>query len=222
MMLHRRMVHKPDLRLSINRRQALSQLLPFLAASPLLKGDRKFSELSDPIHGVASVFDLAKLAKKKLDPLAWDYIDEGSDDERALRDNRDAFERLVIRPQFLLHDVRKIDISGKLFGKAFEHPIFLCPTGGKNCVMPNGEITVAKAAAASNTTMITSGGIDSVLDSGKGPKNWWQFTTAAEFRTKNQMVDFVERLEDKGCGGISVTVDIYHVSRRERSIRNKL
>ena len=105
--------------MSMNRREALAQLLPFFAASPLLRGDRKFSEVGDPIYGIASVFDLAKLAKKKLDPLAWDYIDEGSDDERALRDNRDAFERLIIRPQFLLHDVRKIDLSGKLFGKAF-------------------------------------------------------------------------------------------------------
>jgi isopentenyl diphosphate isomerase/L-lactate dehydrogenase-like FMN-dependent dehydrogenase len=35
------------------------------------------------------------------------------------------------------------------------------------------------------------------------------------------MVDFAEKLQDKGCTGISVTVDIYHVSRRERSIHNK-
>src|SRR4051794_29056629 len=36
------------------------------------------------------------------------------------------------------------------------------------------------------------------------------------------MVNFTERLQDKGCTGISVTVDIYHISHRERSIRNKL
>src|ERR1700686_197844 len=36
------------------------------------------------------------------------------------------------------------------------------------------------------------------------------------------MVDFAGKLRDKGCAGISVTVDIYHVSRRERSIHNKL
>ena len=206
----------------MNRRQALAHLLPFIASSPALKGDRRFSELTDPIYGARNVFDMAALARKKMDPVAWDYVDEGSDDETALRDNRRGFDDIILRPQFLLHDVKKIDISGKLFGKPFDHPFFLCPTGGKNCIMPNGELAVARAAAATNTTMITSGGIDSLLDSGKGPKNWWQFTTAAEFRTKNQMVSYVERLEDKGCCGISVTVDIYHVSRRERSINNKL
>jgi isopentenyl diphosphate isomerase/L-lactate dehydrogenase-like FMN-dependent dehydrogenase len=36
------------------------------------------------------------------------------------------------------------------------------------------------------------------------------------------MEDWADKLEDKGCSGISVTVDIYHVSHRERSVRNRL
>ena len=205
----------------MTRREALARFVQFLAASPLL-ADRKYSEMSDPINSVANVFDLAALARKKLDPLAWDYIDEGSEDEVSLRDNRTGFERLIIRPHFLQHDVSRIDTSIQLFGKQLDHPIFLCPTGGKNCVLPNGEQETAYGAGASNTMMITSGGIDKVIDSGKGPKLWWQFTTAAEFRTRSQMVNFAERLQDKGCSGISVTVDIYHVSHRERSIHNRL
>jgi 4-hydroxymandelate oxidase len=205
----------------MTRRDALAGFFQFLASSPLL-ADHKYSELNDPLLSVANVFDMQKLARKKLDPLAWDYIDEGSEDEAALRDNRARFERLIIRPHFLEHDVSKIDISTPLFGKQLAHPIFICPTGGKNCVFPNGEQETARGAGASNTMMITSGGIDQVLKAGKGPKIWWQFTTAAEFRTKNQMVDFAEKLQDQGCTGISVTVDIYHVSHRERSIHNKL
>ncbi len=190
-----------------------------MTASPLF-ADRKYSELQDPIDSVANVFDMGKLAKKKLDPLAWDYIDEGSEDEISLRDNRASFERFIIRPHFLENDVSKIDISAELFGKELSHPIFLCPTGGKNCVFPNGEQEVAYGAGISNTMLITHGGIDNVLNSGKGPKVWWQFTTAAEFRTKNEMVEFASKLQDKGCTGISVTADIYHVSHRERSIHN--
>jgi hypothetical protein len=175
----------------MTRREALAGFAQFLAASPLL-ADRKYSELSDPMYSVANAFDMAKLAKKKLDPLAWDYIDEGSEDEISLRDNRAGFERLLIRPHFLQNDVSKIDISTKLFGKELAHPIFICPTGGKNCVFPNGEQETAYGAGLSNTLMITSGGIDKALDSGKGPKLWWQFTTAAEFRTANQMANFAE------------------------------
>ena len=52
----------------MTRREALAGFLQFMAASPLL-ADRKYSELNDPIYSVANVFDMAKLAKKKLDPI---------------------------------------------------------------------------------------------------------------------------------------------------------
>ena len=190
----------------MNRRQAILKFCQFVAASPLLKADRKFSELGDPLLKQANVFDFGKLAKAKLDPLAWDYMDEGSDDEVSLRANRTRFDDLIIRPHFLINDVSKIDTSTTLFGKELTQPIYLSVTGGKNCFFPNGERETALAAGTSNSMLITGGGIDDILAAGKGPKVWWQYTTASEFRTKNQMVDYAEKLEDRGCAGISVTV----------------
>ena len=206
----------------MNRRQALVRFCQFLAASPLLKADKKFSELTDPLLKQVNVFDFAKLAKAKLDPIAWDYLDEGSDDEVSLRANRSRFDDILIRPHFLINDVSKIDTSTSLFGKQLTQPIYLSVTGGKNCFLPNGEQETALAAGSSNSMMITSGGISDIVSAGKGPKVWWQYTTAAEFRTKNQMAAFAEKLEDQGCSAISVTVDIYVVSHRERSMHNGL
>jgi len=206
----------------MTRRQAILKFCQFVAASPLLKGDRKYSDLDDPLFKQVNVFDFARLAKAKLDPLAWDYLDEGSDDEVSLRANRTHFDDIIIRPHFLINDVSSIDTSVTLFGKKLTQPIYLSITGGKNCFIPNGEQETALAAGTSNSMMITGGGINNILSAGKGPKVWWQFTTAAEFRTKNQMVDFAKTLEDQGCSGISVTVDIYQVSHRERSMHNGL
>jgi 4-hydroxymandelate oxidase len=205
----------------MNRRQALLRFCGFVAASPLLRADKKYSELNDLLKQV-NVFDFAKLAKAKLDPLAWDYLDEGSDDETSLRANRSRFENLIIRPHFLLHDVATVDTSISLFGSTLAQPFYLSVTGGKNCFIPNGEQETALGAGAANAMMITNGGITDVLSGGKGPKAWWQFTTAAEFRNKNQMAEFASRLEDEGCSAISVTVDIYVVSHRERSMHNGL
>lgn len=205
----------------LTRRQALVKFMQLVAASPALYADRKVSQLGDPLLDMANVFDFARLAKSKVDKVAWDYMDEGSDDEAALRDNRRRFDDLIIRPHFLLHDVSKIDVSITLFEKKLEHPIFVCPSGGKNCFFRNGEREVALGAGSTHTMMITNGGIHDLAASGKGPKVWWQFTTAAELRSKNQIVDFGEKLADQGCTGISVTVDIYHVSHRERSIHNR-
>src|SRR5882762_5893824 len=178
----------------MNRRQAILKFCQFVAASPLLKADRKYSELSDPLLKQANVFDFAKAAKAKLDPLAWDYLDEGSDDEASLRANRADFDDILIRPHFLANDVSKIDTSISLFGKQLTQPIYLSVTNGKNCFIPNGEQETALAAKAANAMMITTGGsVTDVLASGRGPKVWWQYTTAAEFRNKSQMTSFAEK-----------------------------
>lgn len=70
--------------------------------------------------------------------------------------------------------------------------------------------------------MITRGNIGEALNGGQGPRNWWQFATGTEFKSPAQMRDSCARLKDQGCSGLSVTVDIYHVSHRERSIHNGL
>src|SRR5882724_10390319 len=181
----------------MTRRQALLGFCQFLAASPLLKADKKYSELTDLLK-LVNVFDFAKAVKAKLDPLAWDYLDEGSEDEVSLRANRVDFDDIVIRPHFLANDVSKIDTSISLFGKQLTQPIYLSVTGGKECFIPKGEQETALAAKTANAMMITAGGAGDILASGKGPKVWWQYTTAAEFRTKGQMAAFTEKLEDQG------------------------
>src|SRR3981081_3960065 len=123
----------------MNRRQAILKFCQFIAASPLLKADRKYSELSDPLLKQVNVFDFAKAAKAKLDPIAWDYLDEGSDDEVSLRANRADFDNMPIRPHFLTNDRSKIDTSINLFGKQLTQPIYLSVTGGKECFIPKGE-----------------------------------------------------------------------------------
>ncbi len=201
----------------ITRRQALQSLAQFVLASPLLKAQ---NSSNNPLLDLANVFDFAKLTKAKLDPVAWDYLDEGGKDEVSLRDNREAFNRIILRPRALM-DVHKIEVSTSLLGKRLECPLFICPTGGKNCFHKNGEEEVARAAAASKALMVTAGGIDSLLASGNGPKNWWQYTLGGQLQTKNNILNFAEKLEDLGCGGICFTVDNMHVSHRERSIHNR-
>ena len=134
----------------MTRRQAIRGFCQFLVASPLLNAQKKFSELSDALLKQVNVFDFAKVAKAKLDPVAWDYMDEGSDDEASLRANRANFDDIVIRPHVLVNDVSKIDTSISLFGKQLTQPIYLSVTNGKNCFIPNGEQETAAAAKTAN------------------------------------------------------------------------
>jgi isopentenyl diphosphate isomerase/L-lactate dehydrogenase-like FMN-dependent dehydrogenase len=198
--------------MQMTRRFAIRQFAAMLASSPLWADD-------DPMMDAVSVMHMAEYAKKKLDPVAWDYLELGGEDEVSLRDNRAAFNRIILRPRVLV-DVHKIDLSVELFGQKLAFPILLDPAGGKNCFHADGENVVAKGAAATKALQITNGGIDKLIESGKGPV-WFQVTTGAQLRNTQTMKTWVKGLEEKGCSGICVTTDIMYVSHRDRNIRNK-
>lgn len=202
----------------INRRAACRYLAGLGMGIRRLAGLEGISP-DDPVLEPANVFDFAKLAKAKLDPLAWDYLEGGTEDEVSLRDNREAFNRIIIRQRALV-DVHKIDLSLELLGQKLPYPIFLCPAGGKECFWRDGEMETARAAAAAKALHITNGGIEKLTESGQGPV-WWMVTTGGEFRTERTMKSFVQRLENQGCAGICFTVDIMYVSHRERNIHNR-
>lgn len=203
----------------MSRREAFRQLAAFLLASPLL-ADADKPELTDS-RELANVFDFRELARTLIDPVAFDYMDEGGKDEISLKENRLAFRRIILRPRFLT-DVHRIDVSTQLLGRSLDAPVFICPAGGKNCFRRDGEEETARGAAIANAMYITNGGVQDFLASGEGPEHWWQYTTGGQFRTQDTMLDFVEQLEDSTCTGICFTVDNMLVSHRERSVHNGL
>ena len=209
-----------------SRRAALRGLAGFLLASPVFEDVARAAATGrqgatpPPIADLFNTFDFAQAAKDFLDPVAWDYLAEGAKDEAALDDARRAFNRIVIRPRFLTQ-VQNIDLKTNVLGQDLPFPIFIDPSGGKNCFRSGGELETAKAAADLGCMYISNGGIDDYLSSAQAPKNWWMLTTGSHLRNENTMEDFVEKLEDQGAKGICFTVDIMHVSHRERSIHNK-
>jgi len=206
----------------ISRRQALRGLVSMFGTAPWLSSqDGSQIDWDDPLYGPINVFDFRDLAKRKVDPLAWDYLEGGSEDEQALRDAREAFRNLILRPRMLV-DTHRIDTSLELFGRKIDYPILLDPAGGKNCFFRGGELEVAKAAHNCKALHITNGGIEDLVESGKGPATWWQLTTGGNLMNRQIRKAFTSRLEDQGCAGICFTVDIMHVSHRERDMHNKL
>ena len=201
-----------------NRRKAIHQFLAWAAAGPLVRAQQQQqAKLAD----MANVLDFIPVAKSKLDPVAFDYLEGGSEDEASLRDNRARFNNIIIRPKALV-DVHKIDLGIDLFGKKLDFPILLDPAGGKNCFMMDGENVVARAAGKAKALHIVNGNIEKTLSKGEGPKNWWKLTTGGDLRDTQSMKAFVKRLESDGASGICFTVDIMYVSHRERNIHNKL
>ncbi|MCX6593446.1 MAG: alpha-hydroxy acid oxidase [Acidobacteria bacterium] len=209
----------------VDRRRALSALAGFFAASPLVKAQDSTRRprlpanyYDDPLYECVRVMDFAEKAKAKLDPIAWDYLEQGSEDESSLRDNRAGFQKLILRPRALV-DVHQVDLSLELFGQKLDFPILFDPAGGKNCFFPDGEMVVARGAKASKTLHITNGGVHK-MPVAERPQ-WWQLNTGGAIESTQMIKDFIKPLEDEGCGAICLTIDIMYVSHRDRNIRNR-
>src|SRR5579872_189100 len=197
----------------MNRRRALRGLISMFGAGAFAQ------EHEGPLYEPVRVMDFAPLAKARLDPISWDYLEGGSEDEVSLADNRAVFNQWIIRPRALV-DVHHIDLSLDLLGQKLPYPILLDPAGGKNCFYPDGENVVARAAANAKALHITNGGIGKVTTSGKGPV-WWQIETGSSLKNRQSMSALAGRLENEGCAGICISTDIAYVSHRDRNLRNR-
>jgi len=207
-----------------DRRHALQQLIAMFGASRVLGAQENARDVparpaapnfDDPLLDPVKVMDFARLAQKKLDPAAWDYLEGGAEEEATLRDNIDGFKKIIIRPKALT-GVGRIDTSLELFGVKLDYPIMLDPTGGKTCFWPNGEIVTAEAAARAKALYVSSG-IAEVTKGGKGPANFYLTTGLGNTNSKKVLV---RRAEDQGASGIVFTIDIFFYPHKDRNFRN--
>ena len=189
-----------------SRREALRQLLTFVAGSPLYaksviaaqqEGNSLSSDVQRGSNGPMSLQEIEEVAKKKIHKLAYDFIAGGVEDEVTLRANREALNRIFLRPRVMV-DVSKIDPSVELLGTKMDFPILLAPTGGKNLVIPDGDRIAAQGAAATKTLyVVASGAWMSKLEGDASAPLWWQNTIGQS--SKNAAESYARRSEDSGC-----------------------
>ena len=183
----------------------------------------RFRELElDPVarrlRGVADIEDLRRIARRRLPRGVFDYIDGGAEDEITLRRNTAAFRELEFRPR-VLRDVGVIDTTTQLLGRTLPVPLVLAPTGFTRIVCPEGELAVARAAAAADlpytlSTMSTRS-IEEVAAVSQSAK-WFQVYV---WNDRELMESMLERAKVSGYEAIVITVDTAMLGRRERDVR---
>jgi isopentenyl diphosphate isomerase/L-lactate dehydrogenase-like FMN-dependent dehydrogenase len=194
----------------MNRRRLL-RLAGWAAASPLA------AEVPDNLDGPVNVHEFEEIAKRKLHPMAYDFIAGGVEDEKTLRANLAAFEHVFLVPR-VMRDVSKVDPSVNVLGFAMDSPILIAPTGGKNLIIPNAEETMARAALKTNTIVISGGGPENLIANGENVV-WW--TNTIGHPTKAQAQSYARRVVDRGAKAITITADNPYQSNRDRNNRNR-
>ena len=166
-----------------------------------------------------NVWDLRDMAQRRIPKGLFEFVDRGTEDEVALRNNRAAFERIKLQTRTL------IDVSGRsqavtLFGKEHRMPIAIAPTGSAGLMWYEGELALARAAAAAGIPFALATGSMTAMEKiaeEAGGTLWFQLYMWPDRSLSHKLV---ERASAAGYEGLIVTVDGAVSANREYNVRN--
>ena len=160
-----------------------------------------------------NIADLRERARRRLPRGIWEYAERGTEDETGMARNRAAFERVTFRPR-VLRGVQAIDTTTTIFGKPSALPLALAPTGGAGLLWHQGDLALARAAAAAGVPFtISSAGTMDVEDIAvAGGRLWFQLYYWEDRALSHTVVD---KARDLGCEALFVTLDMPVPPNRE-------
>ncbi|CAL5411735.1 unnamed protein product [Camellia sinensis] len=169
---------------------------------------------------ITNVVEYEAIAKEKLPKMIYDYYASGAEDQWTLKENRNAFSRILFRPRILI-DVTHIDMTTTVLGFKISMPIMIAPAAMQKMAHHEGEYATARAASAAGTIMTLSSwattSVEEVASTGPGIR----FFQLYVYKDRNVVTQLVRRAERAGFKAIALTVDTPRLGRREADIKNR-
>ena len=169
---------------------------------------------------ILNLHELEAVARARLATAVWDYYAAGADDERCMRRNADAFERVVLHYRVLV-DVAHRALATSVLGQPIALPVGVAPMAFHRLAHPDGELASVRAAGAAGTVFVLSTmsntAVEDVTAAATGPV-WFQLYV---YRDRAATEALVRRVEAAGCRALVLTVDVPVLGRRERDVRNR-
>ena len=160
-----------------------------------------------------NIADLRERARRRLPRGIWEYAERGTEDETGMARNRAAFERVTFRPR-VLRGVQAIDTRADIFGRSASLPLALAPTGAAGLLWHNGDLALARAAAAAGLpfTISSASTMDLEQIAAAGGRLWFQLYYWEDRSLSHAVVD---KARDLGCEALFVTLDMPVPPNRE-------
>ncbi|HEX3787381.1 MAG TPA: pre-mycofactocin synthase MftD [Pseudonocardiaceae bacterium] len=151
-----------------------------------------------------SVAEAQRRAKKRLPTAVYGAVVAGSERGRTVADNLGAFDELGFAPHIAgLADTRELATS--VLGQEIALPVVISPTGVQ-AMHPDGEVAVARAAAARGTVMglsqFASRPLEEVLAA--NPRTFFQVHWVGG---RDHLRYWLERARAAGAVGLILTLD---------------
>jgi lactate 2-monooxygenase len=158
-------------------------------------------------------------AAEVLDEGPFDYIAGGAGSESTMAANLEAFARRRLRPRMLTGNVER-DLSVEVLGTRSPAPFLLAPIGVLSIAHGEGELAVARAAAAAGVPLVLSGAASHSLEEvaeqmGAAPR-WFQLYWVND---REVTLSLVSRAAAAGYSALVVTLDTLTLGWRDRDLR---
>jgi pre-mycofactocin synthase len=151
-----------------------------------------------------TVAEAQRRARKRLPPSVYSALIAGSEQGTTAGDNLAAFSELGFAPHVAGLPAKR-DLATTVMGQPVALPVILSPTGVQ-AVHPDGEVAVARAAAARGTAMglssFASKPVEEVVAA--NPKTFFQVYWAG---TRDQIAERLDRARAAGAAGLIATLD---------------
>lgn len=137
-----------------------------------------------------NIEDLRAIAQRRLPRIAWDFLERGAEEEVTLAANRKVFERIRFMPRTLV-DVSQRSQKVTVFGRVFDSPFGIAPTGAAGLYCHEADIALARAARRANIPFALSTAsfepMERVIREGGGDP-WFQLYMSEDRVTAERLV----------------------------------
>ncbi|MBJ8338989.1 mycofactocin biosynthesis FMN-dependent deaminase MftD [Antrihabitans sp. YC3-6] len=151
-----------------------------------------------------TVAEAQRRARKRLPKSVYSALVAGSEQGLSIDDNVAAFGELGFAPHVANLSAKR-DLSTTIMGQQISLPVIISPTGVQ-AVHPDGEVAVARAAAARGTVVGLSSFASKPVEEvcAANPQTFFQMYWVG---TRERMVERMERARSAGASGLIVTLD---------------
>jgi heme/flavin dehydrogenase (mycofactocin system) len=151
-----------------------------------------------------TVLEAQRRAKRRLPPSVYAALVAGSERGRTPEDNQQAFAELQFAPHVAGHQAER-ELNTTVLGIPISLPVLISPTGVQ-AVHPDGEVAVARAAAARGTIMGLSSFASKPVEevAAANPNTFFQMYWTG---TREQMVQRMDRARAAGAKALIATLD---------------
>lgn len=164
-----------------------------------------------------SLDDFEAAARRVLPRPIFGYVAGAAEDNRALDDNRRAFDELAFVPRVLCN-VAQRQQQVSLLGTTYASPFGVAPMGIAALSAYRGDVVLASAAAQARIPAILSGSslirLEAVMEA--APGTWFQAYLPG---TPERIDALLQRVAAAGVRTLVVTVDIPVAGNRENNLR---